>query len=292
MQKRRRLKGDSLRVLEELFQALPPLDSDDYLRLLETAPRSELPPEALVRAFRQLPPGGVASRATLARLFRREGKRWDNLGPLVAYLRRRTDRQDYADALQTVLQRILEVLPTDRGQYAEKAWNAFCRHECVESWRKRHGRRGKRVSPESPVAVPKNRENFRDPLEAISESPPWHGSFESDHATRIEEIVIQVRDEIEDDFVRAVATAIWFESERPRVSGRSKLGNPPPLTDQFSEKSRDQINRALRQANSRLIAALLADPVLQSNDAARNLVAKLKGDAGTFNSFGSDENDG
>src|SRR3954466_4642788 len=64
---------------EDKYQALPPLDSDDYLSYLRRASREALPPEVLVRAFRQLPAGGMPAQATLGRLFRREGDRYENL---------------------------------------------------------------------------------------------------------------------------------------------------------------------------------------------------------------------
>lgn len=78
------------RVLDERFQALPPLGSDEYARYLDSAPTQELPPEVLVRAFRQLPTSGIAARKTLERLFRRlpDGS-WEYLGPMVIYARRK-----------------------------------------------------------------------------------------------------------------------------------------------------------------------------------------------------------
>lgn len=58
------------RVFEEIFFALPPLDSPAYLRMLETAVPEELPAQVLVRAYRQLCGAGAETpaQATLERL--------------------------------------------------------------------------------------------------------------------------------------------------------------------------------------------------------------------------------
>ncbi|SRR5712692_7320975 len=84
---------------EAIFQALPPLGSDEYLAHIRSAPFPDLPPEVLARAFRQLPPQSEASKATLERLLlRRSDGSWDYVGPLVRYARRRsqlTKRDSY-----------------------------------------------------------------------------------------------------------------------------------------------------------------------------------------------------
>jgi hypothetical protein len=56
---------------EAIYRGLPPLDSPEYLRLLETAKPEALPAEVLVRVYRQLcqgEPYGDAARATIERL--------------------------------------------------------------------------------------------------------------------------------------------------------------------------------------------------------------------------------
>jgi len=52
--------GNDKRRIDEIFQALPPLGSDDYVAHISSAKTRELPPEVLARAFRQLPPGAPA----------------------------------------------------------------------------------------------------------------------------------------------------------------------------------------------------------------------------------------
>jgi hypothetical protein len=247
--------------IDAAFQAFPPLGSPDYLVHIESATTADIPPEALVRAFRQLPPDSDAARATLERLFRKRGTRWDYLGPLVGYARRRSEGGElgaYKDLLQDALARILQVLPTPRGEYAEHSWHSYCRRELSEAWRERYGRRGERIPKERLVdcgegAAP------QDLLEIASEIAPWLPTVEANQVALIEQIARDVVAQIDDEFIRAVAYASWFANERPLVSGvRETAEGEPPLTTRFKNKSRHQITRALRRADVQLLAALLA----------------------------------
>jgi DNA-directed RNA polymerase specialized sigma24 family protein len=233
-------------VLEAAFQALPPLGSAEYLAHIDNTSASNLPPEVLVRALRQLPAGSVAWEATLARLFRQretyhDGQRethWDYLGPLVAYARRqakRGKRDEYADLLQDALAQILKVLPTQSGAFGERAWHAFCRRELSNAWRARHGRRGERFPRETPAGLGRT-ENEADPLAEIDVAPPWHAVTEPNSVQLIEGVAQRVLGLIQDEFVRAVAEATWFNTERPKVSGRWDKG--ATLLARFPGKSR------------------------------------------------------
>jgi hypothetical protein len=133
---------------EDVFQSLPPLGSVEFVHFVQTAAVTEIPPEVLVRVFRQVPPTSEASRVVLERLFRKRGESWDYLGPLVVSARRRSrryPRDGYQDLLQDTAERILRILPTERAQLAERSWNAFCHRELVEAWRAKSGRRGERL---------------------------------------------------------------------------------------------------------------------------------------------------
>ena len=185
-------RGMSLEELKhihnESFQKLPPLGSDEYLKYVENAPAVDLAPEVLVRAFRQLPPNGPAARATLERLFRRlPDKSWESLGPMISYARReaRNRRTEYEDLLNDGLRRILQDLSGDRGLLAECAWNVFCRHELVDAWRERFGRRGERCPPEEQVET--SEEDSKDPLDCL-DVPIWHVSLRPTKNARIEEV--------------------------------------------------------------------------------------------------------
>ena len=267
--------------IEEAFQAFPPLDSPEYIRHIQSIPSNMLPPEALVRAFRQLPTDGDGARATLECLFGKSGTRWNYLGPLVAYARRRADLDDYEDLLQDALRRIFKVLSTPRGAYAEKFWHSYCRRELSDAWRERYGRRGERLPPEKPLEYDEDGE-AKDLSALASVVPPWHSTIESNQAHRIEQIARCVVDEIGDEFIRAVAHAAWFANERPPVSGVGGRGeNTPPLTSTFKNKSRHQITRALRHADTQLLAALQNTKDLMWTDGLAALLEGLrKGDSG------------
>src|SRR5262245_43780787 len=89
--------------IDAAFQSFPPLDAPEYVTYIWKAGTSDVPPEALVRAYRQLPPDGTAAKATLERLFRKTGRKWDYLGPLVGYIRRRSQSEElgtHEDILQ------------------------------------------------------------------------------------------------------------------------------------------------------------------------------------------------
>ena len=275
--------------LEAAFQALPPLGSAEYLGYIDNAPPSDLPPEVLVRALRQLPTGSVAWEATLARLFRQRetyhaGQRethWDYLGPLVAYARRqakRGKRDDYSDLLQDALAQILKVLPTASGAFAEQAWHTFCRRQLSNGWRARYGRRGERFPREESAGIGQIENAEPDPLAEIAVAPGWHAVTEPKSVQCIEAVARRVLGLIQDNFVRAVAEVTWFNTERPRVSGRWDKG--ATLVARFPEKSRYQLMRALRHADSQLAAALLVDPDIEWTDDLRGFLRALAGDPG------------
>lgn len=276
-------------VLEAAFQALPALGSDEYLAHIENSTPSNLPPEVLVRALRQLPAGSVAWEATFARLVRhrvtfQDGEteiHWDYLGPLARHARRqarRGKRDSHGDLLQDALTRIWQVLPTPRGEFAERAWHSFCRRELSDAWRGRHGRRGERFPREESVGLGQV-DDEPDPLAEIAVTPPWHAVTEPNHVQRIEAVAKRVLDEIPDRFVRSVAEATWFNAERPRVSGRWDKG--ASLTSRFPRKSRYQLMRALDHADAQLAAALRAEPDIEWTADLQSLLRRLAGDAAT-----------
>lgn len=262
---------------EIIFQRLPPLDSPEFIQFVKTAPVSDLPPEVLVRVFRQLPPVSPTSRIVLERLFQKRGACWDYLGSVVALARRRSKRfprDDYQDLLQDAVERILRILPTERGRYAERSWNAFCYRELIEAWRVKYGRRGERY-PLEEQADDENKE-LQDLAIYCRGVPPWHGLAEPNAIAEIEGVALRTIDSIQDDFQRAVAKEAWFRDRHPKVSGNSKDDGDPPLTSVFPGSSRFQIARALRYVNAQLAAELLAEPSLEWTDDLRCLLDRLK----------------
>ncbi len=156
----------------------------------------------------------------------------------------------------------MQVLPRKRGEFSERSWNAFCRREATDAWRERFGRRGERVPKEQAVENGESGENENDESSEtifdVQNLPPWHAKIGDGNIERIEQIARKVIEDIPDDFVRDVASRAWFENMRPKISGAAKPG-AVPLTDLFPGKSRHQIQRALRHADSQLAAALLAN---------------------------------
>lgn len=262
---------------EDVFERLPPLDSREFIQIIETAPVSEIPPEVLVRAFRQLPPTSDASRVVLRRLFNKTGEHWDYFAPLIARARRRSrsyPRDEYRDLLQDAMERILRILPTARGEYAERSWHAFCYREFIEAWRARYGRRGERYPSEDQPECAENEQNY--PSVSSSNLAPWHGTVNGSSVQEIEEIAHRVIADLQDPFHRRLAEEAWFRNRAPQISGNSKENDGPPLTSVFEGKSRFQIGRALRYVNAQLSAALLAAPSVELTADVRDLLYDLK----------------
>ncbi len=277
----------ALGALEAVFQALPALGSEEYLAHIENASPSNLPPEVLVRALRQLPAGSVAWDATLDRLFRQRETfhggqretRWDYLGPLVTYARRqarRGKRDEDRDLVQDALAHILKVLPTRAGAFAEQAWNTFCRQQLSNAWRARYGRRGERFPPEQPAGIGHTEADEPDPLAEIAVVLPWHAVTEPRSIQRIEAVARRVLGLIQDKFVQAVAEAAWFNTERPRVSGLWDKG--ATLMARFPGNSRYRLMRALRHADAQLAAALLTEPDIEWTGSLQSFLQKRAGD--------------
>lgn len=273
--------------IEELFQGLPPLGSDLYIERVRTAPRRELPAEVLVRAFRQLPPNSPAARATLKRLFGRAGKQWEYLQPIARMAHRQAKTQqdqspgdEGSDLFQDFVVHVLQKISTDRGAFAETAWNAFCWRAFWDAWRRRYGRRGEKFGPARGDPQGTRRESGEDvatgPEQLSDSDSPWQALSHDDQSPQIEAIALKVVDGFENPFHRDVARAVLLSSERPQVSGASKPDRAPPLTEQFPERSRDQLNRALRAVDSSFAAALLADDNLSWSDHLRKLLEKQK----------------
>lgn len=256
--------GARVHRLEEVFLALPPLGSPEYIEHISKVTAEELPPEVLARALRQLPSNSAGFNATLARLLQRNGQKWEYFLPLMSKARRmRVGVHDDEDVMQDAFSRILEVLPTQRGEFAERAWHSFCLREAADAWRGRFGRRGERIHKEQPVESGESvdsedgEESPEDVFDAV-DVPPWHVLVREDNSERIERMARKVVEEIPDEFVREVASLAWFSDMPAKVSGTAKPGLVI-LTEVFPGKSRHQIQRALRQAKSQLAAALRAD---------------------------------
>jgi hypothetical protein len=190
----------------------------------------------------------------------------NSIGAKAQQSRNRADQEQ--DLLQDAIARICGVLPTARGELAERAWLVFCRNAFEDAWRERYGRRGENlrwIREEADCSAEGEKD---DSLYRLSnDESPWRVIWEHEQSERIEAIVASVASSLQDDpFVQEVARAAWGSGQRPKTSGAEVVDRDPPLAGRFPGKSRHQINRALRYVDSRLAAALLAEPCLKWSD--------------------------
>lgn len=267
---------------EAIFAALPPLDSPEYLEHLKTTPASELPPQVLARAYRQLcgAKREDAMRATLDRLL------------TVDYLKsiRRLALQQVPpnqgwygvdDLVQAALAEIVAVLPSERGAFAEIAWVRFCTNCFEDAWRRINGRHGEKLEikigdERVPITFVKpnpddiggadaedaDEEMPDDPVEATDGSAaPWHVGVKESELPVVEKIIEDTIAGIADSVMRRVAEDHFGDDPSPISSGTS-AGGKPPLTEQTG-LSRHQLTRMLKNLRGRLAGALLTDPKLR-----------------------------
>lgn len=248
-------------IYNRIFSELPPLNSSEYMTLLETASASDLPAQVLARAFRQLIVSGseIAANATLARLV--GSKQYVYL----AAVRRLASlmvaqgqyRYDEEDLIQETIAEVVKTLPTPRGELAERAWVLFSKQRFQDGWRNINGRRGeklrgKRVEP----TIDEETGDVYDPAEETDgQSASWHAGVEKSKLPWLESFIRRTVREIADPVIRHVAEDQFGDDPSPISAGKSAAGKPP-LTDQLG-LSRFQISRALKNAKARLAAALM-----------------------------------
>ena len=263
--KNRCLTGEIAPSYDQIFEALPPLISPEYLDHLQNATPEELPPQVLVRACRQLVAAGQeeVARKTLERLFLKQKGRFVHLEGLLYAAQTRVppnqDWQDAEDLLQDTQIKILKVLPTKRGVLAEQAWKAFCYQCMIDAWRERQGRRGERIEPER-VRLQKrpDSDDEVDPLEQAVGVPPWQGMVGEDKSAWLENLVKNMLEQIPNPLVRAVADDQWLSGDPSPItgSGTSQIEGKPALDKQHNV-SRDCINRARQTARMHIWIALV-----------------------------------
>lgn len=246
---------------ELIFAALPPLDSPEYLRLLDTATASDLPAPVLARCFRQLVAAGVdaAARATLERLV--ASKHREAYLLVVRKLSgRRVTRGQYAydeeDLFQEAIKEIVTTLPTERGAFAETNWVTFCKHRFEDGRRRLNSRSLEKFMGERVEAMtdPESGKES-DPLEVADDSIPWHVAMRQSKVPWLEDFVRRTVAEFKDPLMRKVAEDQFGPDPSPISSGRSET-DKLPLTEQLGV-DRYRISRALKQARAKLFAALI-----------------------------------
>jgi DNA-directed RNA polymerase specialized sigma24 family protein len=250
-------------IFNRMFEALPPLDSAQYLELLENATAADLPAQVLARAYRHLCAAGceAAANATLARLVG-SGGRYGYL----ASLRRLAFREvacgqywyDADDLMQAAIIEIVKTLPTPRGDLAERAWVLFIHQRFQDGWRELNGRRGEkirgvRVEP----TVDQGRGEVFDPIEETDgATAPWHVRAEASNLPWLDDFIRKTVAKIADPQMRRVAEDQFGDDPSPISAGRS-AGGKLPLTEQLGE-NRFKIYRLRDNAKARLAAALRA----------------------------------
>lgn len=256
-----RARGSNDEIYSRIFSELPPLGSPEYLVLLENASATELPAQVLARAFRQLAFSGseIAADATLTRLV--SSNKYDYLSA-VRYLAwqmtaKEQYRYDSEDLIQEAISEIVKILPTPRGELAEKAWVLFTKQRFQDGWRNLNGRRGEKLRGKRVEATTNDEtgEVFDPAEETDGQSAPWHARVEPSKVPWLENFIRKTAGEISDPIIRHVAEDQFGDDPSPISAGKSG-GGKSPLTEQLG-LSRFQVSRALKSAKARLAAALM-----------------------------------
>lgn len=257
----------SLKVLERLYEALPPFESQTYLQHVATAPKKDLPGEVLARAYRSNLRNRPVADATLARLFGQTGERFEYLRLLEFKIRALPlSAEDKKDRLMEGLLRMLSSLPQKAGVRAETGWNRFSWQETIQAWRAKGWRKNRRTRQEVPTIEG----------HPVWESPVFQSVNSEGTLELVERVILRVLGELQDPFTRAVASVAWRHAPR-RVEGRRVPHKPAPLTEVFQDKSRDQIIRALKVADRKLAAAILSEPAIRLEKTTELWLEKLAG---------------
>jgi hypothetical protein len=246
---------------ETIFAALPPLDSPEYLYLLDTATASELPAPVLAKSFRQLASAGAdaAARVTLERLVA-SSHREAYLLVVRKLARQRVARGQYAydaeDLFQEAVKEIVRTLPTERGSFAETNWVTFCKHCFEDGWRSLNGRRGEKIRGERVEALTDPASGIvNDPLEVTGDFIPWHVAVLQSKVPWLEDFVRRTIAEFKDPLMRQVAEDQFSLDPSPISADRTKTGKLP-LTEKLGV-DRYHITRARDRAQAKLFAALI-----------------------------------
>jgi hypothetical protein len=247
--------------MDAIFQALPPLGSDAYLRHLREASTEQLPAQVLVRAYRELGKAGPvmeeARNRTFARLIGKKGGRFEYLGPAVQFLLPRVPPnqyfQNFEDLLQDTATIMLQALPTERGKFGEQSWYRFARQSAYQAWAAHVGRQGERQEPPRAEPLRDNETGVSfDPLDRVRESESEDNVVEVD----VHQLLAEVIAAISDPLIRAVGEDQWLSGDPSPDSGKgtSERGKPS-LEIQLGVK-RDRIVRARYSVEARILAEL------------------------------------
>lgn len=283
-------RTNKLENYQAQFEQLPPLGSEEYIRLMEDANGAKIPPQVLARAYRQLcqAKNQEGMKATLKRLVQKKHlRRISNLIRNKIPPEQSWFSED--DLIQDTWMQILKVLPTDRGAGAETAWVSFCYQNMIDAWRKNFGREGGRLTMKiggERVTITKARavasdskqvsdEPFSEesseinPVENLGEDESlssafsWHVGLKENQIPVIEEIINDTIDKIQEPLLKQIAKDQFGDDPSPISSGTSKNGKLP-LTEQIG-LSRHQIARRIATVRKTLAGNIFANKELKIN---------------------------
>jgi hypothetical protein len=248
---------ESHEQMDALFRALPARHSREYLEHLRDAPTEALPPRVLARAYRESSAKGWedARERTFERLVRERDGRFDHLGPAIKRIREMVPPyrtwKDREEVLQETIVEIYCVLPTPRGEFAERAWYRFARQCAVEAWRRMEGRRGERIEP--PRMEPEYvNGKWTDPVQEALRGLSSADEPDIDAHAFLSEVI----HEIADPLIREVAEDLWLSGDPSPISGsKTSSGGKPSLHVQLGG-SRDRLVRAADAALARILVEL------------------------------------
>lgn len=248
-------------VFDAIFSGLPPLDSAEYLELLDNASVKQLPAQVLARAYRQLAASGSeeAANATLVRLVGDE--RYDYVAIIRKLASEHFIKGSYSyseeDLVQEAVFEIVRLLPTSRGGVAEGAWVLFLRHRFEDARRALYGRFGGK-DPEGRVEPQEDETGaLVDPVEETDgAAADWHVQVKESGLPWLTEFIQQTVLKIQDPLIRYVAEDQFGDDPSPISAGTSE-GGKPPLTEQLG-LHRSKVSRARTKARMRLAAELMA----------------------------------
>lgn len=250
-------------AFEAIFEALPPLDSPQFIDYLRTASAANLPAQVVTRAYRQLCTAGrdEAAQATLVRLVGSEYK-YHYLASVRRLAKHSIVRGQYwyeaEDLIQATIVEIVKVLPTPRGALAEQAWVLFSQQRFSDAWRLLNGRRGEKVRGQrvEPSVDAETGEIFDPVEETDGTSAVWQVRAQASKMPWLEDFIRETVAKIVDPITRRVAEDQFGDDPSPISAGASAEGKPP-LTEQLGV-NRFKIMRAHKNAKARLAGALMA----------------------------------
>lgn len=207
------------RQVDELFGRLKPLMSKEYLEQLRTAAAAELPPQVLVRAYRQLPADSRAAEETLARLLATDDK-YGYLAPLRKAAADRISVDDYFsedDLVEETIREMAQALGGTRGKGADLYWIKFIYQRLEDGYRSLTGRRGERAEPVK-VRRWENEEGRQvNPADVAARGEAsWHGNIEGDNQEWIEKFLEREIEQIAHPQIREVARQL-FKADPPSM---------------------------------------------------------------------------